>query len=202
MILVIDNYDSFTYNLVELIKIVSCYQSFLNSNLTLTVLRNDQTNLEFIKTLNISGVVISPGPQGPEETGITLEVFAKLDPKIPILGVCLGHQALGHFYGAKVAKAKKAVHGERVIINHTGDSIFQGVAQNIKVARYNSLIVLSDSFPNNTLKVLAHSEEGEIMALEHMSLPRFGVQFHPESFLSEKGEIIIKNFLLRCIRRG
>lgn len=184
MIVVIDNYDSFTYNLVQ-------YLGELGAELT--VFRNDQITLEELKALRPSQIVISPGPGNPDDGGISNEVIRELGPTTPILGVCLGHQCMGQVYGGKVARAPRLMHGKTSPIYHHGDGIFRGIPNPFTATRYHSLIV-EEPLPD-CLQVTAFTRDGEIMALQHKSHPVVGVQFHPESILTEHGKRILQNFL-------
>lgn len=185
MILLIDNYDSFTYNLYQFIGIF---------NDDIKVVRNDFTTIEEIEKLNPESIVISPGPKSPKEAGICLDVIRHFAGKKPILGICLGHQCIGEAFGGTVSHAKKIFHGKQSVIEHTGDSVFTGIGNNIKVARYHSLAIMPDSMPD-CLAVIAKTEDGEIMAVKHKEYPVVGLQFHPESIYTEHGKRIIENFL-------
>jgi len=185
MILLIDNYDSFVYNLARYVGELG----FLRR-----VVRNDAITLAEIKILNPSHIILSPGPCTPDEAGITLEVVREYGAYIPILGVCLGHQAIGQAYGGIVRRAVKPMHGKSSVITHTGKNIFIGLDNPLQVARYHSLIVSDESLPS-MLEVTARSVEGEIMGLAHREYPVFGVQFHPESVLTQGGYALLKNFL-------
>ncbi len=185
MILVIDNYDSFTYNLVQ-------YLGELGANLK--VYRNNKITLNEIEDLNPTHIVISPGPCTPNEAGISMEIIKKFAPRIPILGVCLGHQAIGQVFGGKVVRAPSPVHGKTSSIFHDGKTIFQGVSNPFIATRYHSLIVEKKSLPD-CLEVSAQSEDGLIMGLRHKEFLTEGVQFHPESVLTLEGKKILSNFL-------
>lgn len=185
MILVIDNYDSFTYNLVQ-------YLGELGASLE--VFRNDKITIPRIRTLRPEKIVISPGPGTPREAGISNDVIKTFSGKIPILGVCLGHQCIGHVFGGKVIQAKRIMHGKTSFIYHDRKTIFKGVANPFIATRYHSLIVDSKSLPK-VLRVSAWTKEDEIMGLKHISHPTWGVQFHPESILTLEGKKILKNFL-------
>ena len=186
MLLVIDNYDSFTYNLVQ-------YLGELGADMK--VVRNDEVSVDEIENeLRPEKILISPGPGTPDGAGISLEVIGKLAEKIPILGVCLGHQAIGQHFGGQVVRAPEPVHGKPVEVSHDGKTIFEGIDGNFTAGRYHSLIVERESLPD-CLEVSAESPDGLIMAMRHRSLPVEGVQFHPESILTEHGKVILKNFL-------
>ena len=185
MILMIDNYDSFTYNL---------YQYIGTFNSDIQVVRNDQTTVTEIEEMNPECIVISPGPKNPKEAGICLEVIQHFAGKKPILGVCLGHQCIGEAFGATVGYAKKIVHGKQSTIEHDGSSIFTGVKSPVQVARYHSLAILEDTMPD-CLKVLAKTEDGEIMAVRHRDYLIVGLQFHPESIITDHGKRLIENFV-------
>ena len=185
MILVIDNYDSFTYNLVQ-------YLGELGAELK--VVRNDQTTVAEIKRLAPERIVISPGPKTPTEAGVCLEVIEKMAGRMPILGVCLGHQAIGQAFGGRVIRAPELMHGKTSLISHDGKTIFQGLANPFPATRYHSLIVESESLPG-CLEVSASSPDGLIMGLRHRKWKIEGVQFHPESVLTEAGKQLLSNFL-------
>ena len=185
MLLVVDNYDSFTYNLVQ-------YLGELGADMK--IFRNDEITVEGIEELNPERVLISPGPGTPDTAGITLETIARFAGKVPILGVCLGHQAIGQHYGGTVSRAPEPVHGKPVQVSHDGKSIFEGVPDNFNAGRYHSLIVERDSMPE-CLEITAESPDGLVMGLRHKELPVEGVQFHPESILTEHGKLMLKNFL-------
>lgn len=185
MILLIDNYDSFVYNLARYIGELGAERC---------VVRNDEISLTDIAKLNPSHIIISPGPCAPDQAGISLAVIQHFADKIPILGVCLGHQAIGQAFGAKVTRAKRPMHGKASRIMHEGKNIFSALQNPLKVARYHSLIVSEDNFPSDLL-ITARCEMGEIMALQHRHYPVFGVQFHPESVLTEQGYLLLKNFI-------
>lgn len=185
MILVIDNYDSFTYNLV---------QQMGEMGADLRVVRNDQTTLDEIRRLEPSHIVISPGPGTPDDGGVSLDVIRELGPSTPVLGVCLGHQCIGQAYGGVVSRADRLMHGKTSMVYHKRDPLFTGVPVPFEATRYHSLIVEEDSLPDS-LDIIAFTEEGEIMGLRHREHPVVGVQFHPESILTTYGPRILKNFL-------
>jgi len=185
MILVIDNYDSFTYNLVQLIGKV---------NTDIVVKRNDEITVEAIADLAPSGIVISPGPGRPENAGVTVDVIKSLGSRIPILGVCLGHQAIGVAFGGRVIHAPSLMHGRTSAISHCGQSIFDGVENPFVATRYHSLVISPSDFPPE-LQITAQTGDGVIMGVSHRQLPIEGVQFHPESILTDEGEKIIRNWL-------
>jgi anthranilate synthase component II len=185
VILVIDNYDSFTYNLVQ-------YLGELGG--TLEVYRNDQITIGQIEGFQPSHIVISPGPGTPLDAGISNEVIRNFGSRIPILGVCLGHQCIGQVYGGIVERAPRLMHGKTSQIYHYGDSLFTGVPSPFEATRYHSLIV-REPLPE-ALKITAFTKDGEVMAIEHRTDPVFGVQFHPESVLTTEGKKILKNFLI------
>jgi anthranilate synthase/aminodeoxychorismate synthase-like glutamine amidotransferase len=185
MILVIDNYDSFTYNIVQEMGEMGAH---------LEVIRNDQTTLEAIRAMNPSHILISPGPGDPDDSGISLDVLREFGSHTPILGVCLGHQCIGQVYGGVVKRAPRLMHGKTSPILHTGDAMFDGVPSPFEATRYHSLIVEQESLPD-CLMVTASTHEGEIMGLRHREFPVYGVQFHPESILTGYGPRILKNFL-------
>lgn len=187
MILLIDNYDSFSYNLYQMLGAI---------NPDIKVIRNDEKTVENIRNLKPSHIIISPGPGRPENAGIIIDVIKELGQNIPILGVCLGHQAICQAFGAKIIHAKKLMHGKQSEIKPNNDSaLFKNFPSPAKVARYHSLAVDSDTLPD-CLKVTAMTTDGETMAMEHISYPIYGLQFHPESILTPNGHIILENFLM------
>jgi para-aminobenzoate synthetase component 2 len=192
MIVVIDNYDSFTYNLVQ-------YLGELGAEVA--VYRNDELRVDQVRALRPEGILISPGPGNPDEAGITLELLATLSSELPILGVCLGHQAIGQAFGGRVVRAERLMHGRTSPILHDGTGVFEGLPSPFTATRYHSLIVERASL-NDSLRVTAWTAEGEIMGLAHRSLPVEGVQFHPESFLTEHGHAMLETFLRRLPERG
>ena len=185
MILVLDNYDSFTYNLVQ-------YFGELGANLR--VVRNDQITVDEIAQFAPERIVVSPGPCTPSEAGISSEVIKTFGPRIPILGVCLGHQCIGEVYGGDVVRADRLMHGKTSPIIHRGEGVFKGLPSPFEATRYHSLIVKRDTLPD-VLEITAETAEGEIMGLQHKTLPIHGVQFHPESILTTEGKRLLKNFL-------
>jgi anthranilate synthase/aminodeoxychorismate synthase-like glutamine amidotransferase len=185
VILVIDNYDSFTYNLVQ-------YLGELGA--TLEVVRNDAIDIAGIAAMRPERIVISPGPGTPDDAGVSLEIIRQLSQTTPILGVCLGHQAIGQAFGATVSRARRQMHGKTSAIEHDGRGVFRGVPTPFNATRYHSLAVVADTVPVD-LEVSARSEDGEIMGLRHRQYPVEGVQFHPESILTEHGKTLLQNFL-------
>lgn len=192
MILMIDNYDSFTYNIVQ-------YLGELGEELV--VRRNDEITIQQIEELDPSYLVISPGPCTPNEAGISLEAIRYFAGKIPILGVCLGHQSIAQVFGGEVVRAEKLMHGKTSTIFHEEQGMFQGLPSPIEVTRYHSLIVKNDQIPDE-LMVTAWTAENEIMAIKHKTLPVEGVQFHPESIMSQFGKEMLRNFLKNNQREG
>lgn len=186
MILLIDNYDSFTYNLVQLME---------QLDQQVVVFRNDQIDMPVIEALNPSALMISPGPGTPADSGVSLEAIGQLGTKIPVLGVCLGHQAIAAVFGGRVVRADRIMHGKTSMILHDGRGIFRDVATPFEAVRYHSLIVARESLPD-CLEVSAWTEEGEIMGLRHRQYPIEGVQFHPESILTAVGKNLLQNFTL------
>ena len=184
-LLLLDNYDSFTWNLA---------QYFGQLGAEVTVLRNDAIDLAGVRALQPARIVISPGPCAPAQAGVSLELIRSFAGVVPILGVCLGHQAIGEAFGGEVVRARQVVHGKASAIRHDGRGIFAGMAQNFAAARYHSLAVARASLPD-CLEVSAQTEDGEIMGLRHRSLAVEGVQFHPESVLTEAGHQLLANFL-------
>jgi len=185
MILMIDNYDSFTYNLVQ-------YIGQLGGEVV--VHRNDQISLDEIRRLQPDAIVISPGPCTPKEAGICIALIRQFSSAIPILGVCLGHQAIGHAFGAEVVRAERIMHGKTSQITNDGQTIFQGLPNPFVAGRYHSLIVKRSSLPA-CLEISAETEQGEIMGIRHKEYRVEGIQFHPESVLTPNGKRILKNFL-------
>ncbi|MBE3592775.1 MAG: aminodeoxychorismate/anthranilate synthase component II [Thermoanaerobacter sp.] len=185
MILIIDNYDSFTYNL---------YQYVGEMKDEVMVVRNDEITVEEVAKLNPNKIILSPGPGRPENAGICVDVIKSLGDKIPILGICLGHQAIGYAYGAKIAKADKIMHGKTSLIFHNGRGIFRNIKNPIKGMRYHSLVIDRNTLPEE-LEITAQTEEGVIMGVRHRKYPVYGLQFHPESILTEQGKEILRNFL-------
>jgi anthranilate synthase/aminodeoxychorismate synthase-like glutamine amidotransferase len=187
MIILIDNYDSFTYNLVQRL-------GEIDPNVELLVARNDQITLDEIEARRPTHLIISPGPCTPLEAGISNALIERFGPRVPLLGVCLGHQCIGHTFGAKVVRADRIMHGKTSMIHHDGQRIYQGLSNPFEATRYHSLVVqpatLSDDF-----SVVAWTDQGEIMGIRHKTYPLEGVQYHPESFLTLEGTHLLKNFL-------
>ncbi|HLC87668.1 MAG TPA: aminodeoxychorismate/anthranilate synthase component II [Patescibacteria group bacterium] len=193
-VLLIDNYDSFTYNLYQLVGQILEEKG---DKFILDVFRNDEISISGIREKGYEKIIISPGPGDPSDKnyfGVCAEVLIDLGKTIPVLGVCLGMQGLGYYYGGKVSRAKKIMHGKTSIITHNGKGLFKGLPQDLEVMRYHSLIVEKDNLPKD-LEILAMSQDGEIMGLAHKIYPISGVQFHPESFATEGGKKILENFL-------
>jgi anthranilate synthase component 2 len=193
MILMLDNYDSFTYNLVQ-------YLGELEAEVH--VVRNDQVTVEDIEEMKPAGVVVSPGPCTPDEAGVSIELIQRLAHRLPVFGVCLGHQALGQAYGGKVTRARQVMHGKTSVIRHTGHGVFENLANPLTATRYHSLIVARDGLPDD-FEITAWTENDagemdEIMGLIHTPTGAEGVQFHPESILSEHGHEMLRTFLKRC----
>ena len=186
MILVIDNYDSFTYNLVQYIGMI---------NPELQVYRNDRITIDEISILSPEKIVISPGPGKPEDAGVSIDIIKTFAGEIPIFGICLGHQAIAVAFGGKVGQANEIVHGKTSTISHSGSEIFTEIPTEFEATRYHSLVAEEDAFPSDSLKITARTENGLIMALEHKTFPIYGVQFHPESIVTEHGVQMVKNFL-------
>ncbi len=187
MLLMIDNYDSFTYNLV---------QYFGELGADVRTYRNDEITLEQIEALKPDHICVSPGPCSPREAGISVDVLRHFAGKIPLLGVCLGHQAIGEAFGGKVIRAKQVMHGKTSLIAHTGVGVFKDLPSPFTVIRYHSLAIERSSLPS-CLEVTAWTDDGEIMGVRHKDYDIEGVQFHPESILSEHGHALLKNFLVR-----
>jgi anthranilate synthase component II len=185
VILLIDNYDSFTYNL---------YQYLAELAGEVDVKRNDSISVDEIESSGYSAIVISPGPGEPQRAGITLKVIGACGSHFPMLGICLGHQAIGHAFGGRVVRAPQPIHGKASAIRHNGQGLFAGIESPMAVGRYHSLIVEHDSLPRE-LHITAETDDGIIMALEHRTLPLYGVQFHPESILTPDGKQLLRNFV-------
>lgn len=189
MLLLLDNYDSFTYNV---------YQLLCELGADVEVIRNDKTTVDEVEAKGYDGIVISPGPGVPAEAGIAEELIFRLKGKVPILGICLGHQAIGEAFGGKVVGAGEIVHGKTSTIKHSGDGIYEGLPQQVEVGRYHSLIVERESLPD-CLEVTAQLADGMIMGLRHKEYPIAGMQFHPESILTPLGKQMMENFLKKYI---
>lgn len=185
MIIIIDNYDSFTYNLVQQIGAFGE---------RMEVFRNDKVSIEEIEEKMPDHIIISPGPCTPKEAGISNDIIKNFSGKIPILGVCLGHQCIAYTYGADVVRARRLMHGKTSMIKHDGKTIYKGLSNPFVATRYHSLIVKEDTLPD-FLEVTAKADDDEIMGIRHKEYPLEGVQFHPESFLTEEGPKLLKNFL-------
>jgi anthranilate synthase component 2 len=191
MLLMIDNYDSFTYNLVQ-------YLGELGEEVV--VRRNDEVALDEIAAMKPEHIVVSPGPCTPNEAGISVPLIERFAGKIPLLGVCLGHQSIGQAFGGRIVHAKELMHGKTSAIKHTGDGVFRSLPSPLQATRYHSLVIERETLPD-CLEVTAWSDDGEIMGVRHRSLPVEGVQFHPESILTEHGHELLRNFL-QGARRG
>ncbi len=188
MLLMIDNYDSFTYNLVQ-------YFQELGEDVHVT--RNDAIMLKEVENLHPAKIVISPGPCTPNEAGISVPLIKEFGGRIPLLGVCLGHQAIGQAFGGRVIRAKKVMHGKTSMIHHDGKGVFQGIPDPFEATRYHSLIIEKETIPS-CLEITAWTDEGEIMGVRHKDKRIEGIQFHPESILTVEGKKILKNFLTLC----
>lgn len=186
MILLIDNYDSFTYNL---------YQYIGEYEPDIKVIRNDEATVDAIKQMGAKKIVLSPGPKTPDEAGVCIDVIKACGKTTPILGICLGHQCIGRAYGGIVSYAKRLMHGKQSNVLHMGDSLFGGVPKTFKAARYHSLSISDDAFPEELVVTARARDDGEIMAVKHKSYPVYGLQFHPESIYTDVGKLIVKNFL-------
>jgi para-aminobenzoate synthetase component II len=191
MIVLIDNYDSFTYNLV---------QYFGELEPDIRVFRNDAIDVAGVDALRPDRIIISPGPCTPKEAGISIEVIQRLGPKYPILGVCLGHQSIGAAYGGEVVRAERIMHGKTSAVRHNKHSFFEGIPSPFIAARYHSLLIKRETCPVE-LEITAQTESGEIMAVAHRDYPVWGVQFHPESILTEHGKPMVRNFMSLSVNR-
>ncbi len=185
MVLLIDNYDSFVHNLARYVR---------ELGRPTTVVRNDALTVEAAAAMGPSHIIVSPGPGTPDDAGVSLALIARLGGTVPILGVCLGHQAIGQAYGGRVVRARRPMHGKTSAIHHDGEGVFRGLPQPLRATRYHSLVVTPDGLPGD-LVVTARSEEGEIMGLRHRRHPVVGVQFHPEAVLTERGHDLLAAFL-------
>ena len=192
MLLLVDNYDSFTYNLFQ-------YLSELGEEVV--VVRNDKTTIEEIEQMKPKRLVISPGPSTPQQAGISNEVIKHFGAKLPLLGVCLGHQCIGYSYGAKIGQAKQIMHGKSSLIYHNGQGVLAGLPNPFAAIRYHSLVVERDGLPD-CLEVTAWTDDGEIMGLRHRQYPIEGIQFHPESFMTEVGKDLLRNFIAGKTSKG
>ncbi|WP_338596669.1 aminodeoxychorismate/anthranilate synthase component II [Clostridium baratii] len=188
MILMIDNYDSFTYNLVR-------YFEELNEKVI--VYRNDKINNKIINELKPSGIVISPGPKAPKDAKEVLDIIDSFKGKVPILGICLGHQCIGEYFKGNIVKGVRPIHGKISKITNTGEGIFKGLPSEFNVTRYHSLIIDKETFPKE-LKITAQTEDGVIMGIEHRDMKIYGVQYHPEAVLTEEGHSLLNNFIKIC----
>lgn len=185
MILIIDNYDSFTYNIA---------QELGELGAEVRVIRNDHISVNEVRALNPSHIVISPGPGFPKDSGVSPQVIRELGHEIPLLGVCLGHQAIGEVFGGVVSHAQRQMHGKISLMHHEGDALFEGLPNPFEATRYHSLVILPETLPD-CLTVTARTVEGEIMGVRHKQFPIVGVQFHPESILTQNGIRILQNFM-------
>jgi anthranilate synthase/aminodeoxychorismate synthase-like glutamine amidotransferase len=185
MVLVIDNYDSFTYNLVQYLG---------ELKVDLQVHRNDQITLDRIEELKPERILISPGPCSPRESGLSNEIIKRFGQRIPLFGVCLGHQCIGHTFGGNVKVNYRMMHGKTSAIHHNGRDLFEGMPNPFQATRYHSLVIERETMPG-CLEITAHTDEGEVMGVRHKEYPIFGVQFHPEGILTDSGRTIVSNFL-------
>jgi len=191
MLLMIDNYDSFTYNLVQ-------YLGELGEEVV--VRRNDEIGLDEVEAMKPDHIVVSPGPCTPNDAGISVPLIKRFAGTIPVLGVCLGHQSIGQAFGGRIVHAKELMHGKTSAIKHTGDGVFRALPSPLQATRYHSLVIERETLPD-CLEVTAWSDDGEIMGVRHKTLPVEGVQFHPESILTEHGHELLRNFLQGTRRR-
>lgn len=185
MLLMIDNYDSFVYNLVRY---------FQELGEEIIIYRNDKISIEDIEGMDIDGIVISPGPKSPKEAGLSLEIIDKFKGKLPILGICLGHQCIGYYFNADIKKGNEPVHGKMFDITHNNKGLFQNVKNPLRVTRYHSLIVSRDNLPDD-IEITSETEDKVIMGIKHKDYPIYGVQFHPEAEMTEEGHKILNNFI-------
>ena len=185
MYLMVDNYDSFVYNLVR-------YFEELGEEII--IYRNDKISIEDIESMDIDGIVISPGPKSPKEAGLSLEIIDRFKEKLPILGICLGHQCIGYYFNADIKKGNEPVHGKMFDITHNNKGLFQNVKNPLRVTRYHSLIVSRDNLPD-TIEITSETEDKVIMGIKHKDYPIYGVQFHPEAEMTEEGHKILNNFI-------
>jgi anthranilate synthase/aminodeoxychorismate synthase-like glutamine amidotransferase len=188
MILLIDNYDSFTYNLVQRL-------GEMDLNIELEVRRNDQITADQVAELQPTHIIISPGPCTPREAGVSNELIRRFAPSVPILGVCLGHQCIGHVFGGEVVRNYRIMHGKTSPIYHDGRGVFRGMPNPFEATRYHSLVIRRETFTHPDFVVTAWTDEGEIMGVRHKTWPLHGVQFHPESFLTAAGPRLLRNFV-------
>lgn len=188
MFFLLDNYDSFVYNL---------YAYFQELGQEIIIKRSDEISLTEIENMNLEGIIISPGPGRPAEAELSLQVIEKFQGKVPILGVCLGHQAIGHYYGANVKKGNRPMHGKISLVENDGQNLFKGLPNQFKVTRYHSLTVRPEKIDHD-FHINARSDDGAIMAISHKKYPIYGVQFHPEAVLTEYGHELLNNFVQIC----
>ena len=188
MILLIDNYDSFTYNLVQRL-------GEQDATIDVRVIRNDQLTLDEVERMAPSHIIISPGPCTPREAGISNEILVRFASRIPTLGVCLGHQCIGHVFGGEVVRNARIMHGKTSLIHHDGQGVFRGMSNPFEATRYHSLVIRRETFHNPDFVITAWTDENEIMGVRHKTWPLHGVQFHPESFLTVEGPRLLRNFV-------
>lgn len=188
MFLMIDNYDSFVYNLIR-------YFEELNEEIV--VYRNDKITIEEIENMDIDGIIISPGPKSPKEAGLSLDIIDRFKSNIPILGICLGHQCIGHYFGGDIVKGKEPIHGKISYIEHSGQDIFKDVKNPLRVTRYHSLVVKNENLPE-CLEVTSKTIDNVIMGIKHREHNIYGLQFHPEAEMTEEGHTMLKNFIDIC----
>ena len=192
-LLIVDNYDSFTYNLVQ-------YLGELGAEVD--VVRNDEADVDSLMARGADGLVISPGPGTPDDAGVSMEALSRFgEAGIPVLGVCLGHQSIGQVYGARIVRARSIMHGKISTVSHDGRGLFEGLPQDFEATRYHSLVIEEPSVPE-VLEITARTPDGEIMGVRHRTLPVEGVQFHPESIMTGEGKRLLGNFLARCRSAG
>lgn len=188
MFLMIDNYDSFVYNLIR-------YLEELNEEVV--IYRNDKITLKEIENMKLDGIIISPGPKSPKEAGLSLDIIDRFKGEMPILGICLGHQCIGHYFGGNIIKGKEPIHGKISYINHNEEGVFKNIKNPLRVTRYHSLIVDNQNIPS-CLEITSKTEDDVIMGIKHREYDIYGVQFHPEAEMTEEGHNMLKNFIEIC----
>ncbi len=193
MYLLIDNYDSFTYNISNLVQMLGK---------EVEIIKNDEVNLQELLARAYEGIILSPGPSRPENAGDLIEVIQIAHPHLPILGICLGHQAIGHYFGGRVQRAEKIMHGKLETIKHVEDALFKAVDSDFTAVRYHSLVVAGENLPDCLIPIAIATSDNEIMAVKHRDYPIYGLQFHPESYMTHEGVKIMENFFKIADERG